>query len=213
MKSILKNLPTESVRAAVDREDEPAFRALAKDLADPRLLSKPVSVLLNKNKIGAARFLEVWRDHHCAEAVALISPELPPLFRDIVNDARSIETYCTVCDGTGQPRKGSTTIQCPRCKGHGTVMLPGDKESRRFLLEISGLTGKRGPQAVIQQNFTLPTGSVERTTAEVGRILDSTLDIIDASEGDDENAGTKWQHDDEGTGSLAQREPEPTAAD
>lgn len=179
MKSILTDLPRETIATVAERADEPAFRGLARDLADPKMMTVSTQGLLARHKISGARFLEIWRDHHAAEALALISPEFPALYRDIADNAKSHQVYCQVCNGTGAARAKTPSLHCPRCKGVGVILEPGDKDSRRLMLEIAGLIGKKGPTVAIQQNFSQPTVSVEDTSATVGKILEGTSEPIE----------------------------------
>jgi hypothetical protein len=180
MKPLLQDLPRGTIITAAERAGEAKFLALAKDLGDPEMATRDVGWLCRKHKITGAQFIEIWRDHHVAQAIERISQKLPELYDDILKDSRSFTTYCLICKGTGKPKKGSSDVACIRCEGTGHVTKPGSTNARKLMLEIAGLIGKKtGPQVVIKQDFTKPLGSVEDTSALVGRILETDSEEVD----------------------------------
>ena len=104
-------------------------------------------------EIGLDEFRLFWRDAQRNRALDHAIEQLPSITKDMVDDAKSDETTCPMCDGTGQvEREGKPPKICPNCTGKGIVRTIGDKHARNKLLEMTGAI-KKEPAIVINQDM------------------------------------------------------------
>lgn len=114
-----------------------------------------VSTILKEEGITLQEAVEVYGRWMLAKATQVAVYRAPQIMNDIADDASNKQVVCPRCDGLGtldvdlgesQKKKAKATIRtCPECKGIGTITQSGDSESRRIILEVAGLAGKRGP--------------------------------------------------------------------
>jgi hypothetical protein len=106
---------------------------------------------------------EFWRKSQHQRAIAMAQNGITEhVMPDIVEDAKSKRMPCDRCDGYGVVQadvemsgkaKSKKTRTCPACAGEGTVRKSGDTDSRKMLLEVTGLTNKKGSAVQITQHF------------------------------------------------------------
>ena len=158
---------------------------------------KPASLaaLAKACDISLPQWAEFWQKAQHQRALALAQGGIVDhVIPDMVEDAKSKQISCDRCDGFGfvyaddvpakfdgierlDPRdpKSRQIRACPLCKGKGTVLKSGDTDSRKLLLEVSGLTNKKGSAVQITQHF----GGMGMESA-VDRLNKVTFDLSDA---------------------------------
>ena len=109
--------------------------------------------LAKQCEIGLVEFQAFWQDTQRNRAINNALEKLPDLTNDMLDDAKSDETTCPMCDGTGQlEREGKAPKICPNCAGKGIIRTIGDKHARDKILEMTGAI-KKEPQVVINQDM------------------------------------------------------------
>lgn len=162
---------SEAVRFALAASNDVRFRAFLTNLSDPLYKTYSLATIAKLSDISLPQFAEFWQKAQHSRALAIAQTALPALTVDLVEDARSVQASCDRCDGFGWvycedlvPANTPGLIQisdseetrqirsCPLCKGTGTTRTPGDVDSRKMLLDMTGVS-KKGPSMQITQNF------------------------------------------------------------
>ena len=126
---------------------------------------------------------EAWRSYQHSVGLIRALGHVPDILDDIAVDARAKDRVCPTCRGTGQGEGGD----CLTCDGQKIVRVSGDTDSRKIILEATGITGK-GRGVNININNTIgKTDSMEDVINITGRILgdkDEHNDDEDEASGD-----------------------------
>lgn len=185
------------VHHALAASNDARFRNFLQVVQMPGLRRQSLATLAKRCDISLPQFAEFWQkaQHQRALAVAQngITDHIVP---DMIEDARSSVVTCDRCDGFGwvdaadnlpKNTPGLSTIKggkeprhirtCPLCKGKGTVLKTGDSDSRKLLLEMTGLTNKKGSAVQITQHFggmgiESAVDRMNKVTFEVGEVID-----------------------------------------
>jgi hypothetical protein len=111
--------------------------------------------------ISLPEWADFWRKAQMQRALAMATNAIPGLTSDLILDAKSRHLVCERCDGFGTVLDSRSADDdkamrpCPACKGLGTTAKAGDAHARDKLLEMTGLSGRKGGAAVtITQNFS-----------------------------------------------------------
>ena len=71
-----------------------------------------------------------------SEGLLKASSHLPEIYEQVAIDAKSRTEDCPACDGTGQVTKDDVSVPCKRCKGKGSIYIPGEVERLRLLFDM-----------------------------------------------------------------------------
>jgi hypothetical protein len=114
-------------------------------------------VLARKAGLNAEDIVDLYRNKKWLEATLALHDELPAIMAGAAQDAKPKMTPCAECKGSGKAENGD---KCWICGGWGEVRKSGDKDKLQFVGEAVGMTGKRGPAVVLNQqiNNAAPTG-------------------------------------------------------
>lgn len=161
----------EAVRFALAAARDLRFREFLARLSMPQYMRYSLAALAKSCDISLPEWAEFWQKASTQRALAQVQIALPALTADMLGDARTTAEVCSRCDGLGWIRcefglpdetpgldaldEQSMRRTCPDCDGKGKRPKPGDTDSRKLLLEMVGVTGKRGggPAVQITQNF------------------------------------------------------------
>jgi len=162
------------VREALASSGDPRFRAFLEYTmgGNPRLSLAHVA---KQCQIDMLEFQAFWRDARVNQSINKAIDNLPVLTQDMIDDARTDETTCPACDGTGQiEREGKPAKICANCLGKGVVRTVGDKHSRDKLLEMTGVIKKEAP---VQVNLNMRGIGMEAAAAKLNKAVPFDLDI------------------------------------
>lgn len=138
-------------RIALAAHPDPRFQAFLDMMQSYDRM--PLATLAKKCDIGLTEFQAFWRDEQRNRAVDIALEQIPSITKDMADDAKSDESTCPMCDGTGElEREGKPPKVCPNCSGKGVVRTIGDKHARDKLLEMTGAI-KKEPTVVINQDM------------------------------------------------------------
>lgn len=142
MHEFLHNVPLDQFVEAVQLQDDDRFRAFHASIIDKRNARLTIVALCRRHRLTLTDLQEMWRAHQVARGVMGMSTYLPKVMENVAKDADSFQDICPTCQGKGKLSRKSR-VACPRCNGHGVIQKPGDIESRRMLLEATGVIGKK----------------------------------------------------------------------
>jgi len=159
----------EAVQLALASTNDERFIGFCNRLSDPAFRTYSLAALAKSCNIGLPEFGEWWRDAQKARTMAIATSAVVDLAKDLASDVRTKKVYCDRCDGLGviwaeaftdgaeplqslDPEEKRWIRKCPACKGEREVDKIGDAEARRFLLEMTGYTGKGNKGVAVQIN-------------------------------------------------------------
>lgn len=137
------------------------FREFLRLVGEPKYSRYALATIAKTCDISLPEWADFWRKSQLQRALAEATNAIPGLTADLIGDAATRHDVCERCDGRMEVKtdeedsKGRQIRRpCPSCNATGTIRKPGDTHARDKLLEMTGLTGKRGGAAVvINQNF------------------------------------------------------------
>lgn len=163
-----------AVELALASGNDKRFNLFLTYMDNPRYRRASLSSIAKACAIPLPQFMEFWQKAQHTRALAIAQEGITRhVVPDMVEDSRSKDMPCDRCDGFGwvyaedglpKSTKGlrkmvdddpkSRQIRaCPLCSGTGMVRKTGDTDSRKMLLEMSGLTNKKGSSVQITQHF------------------------------------------------------------
>ena len=171
-------------RIALAASPDPRFQAFLNIALSEKGKTMHLGTIAKMCDIGLVELQALWRDARINKAIDKAIDNLSDLTVDLIDDAKTIESTCPVCDGTGQiEREGKPAKICPNCSGKGTVRAIGDKHARDKLLEMTGAIKKEPP---VQVNVDLRgqglAASSDRLNKAVPMDLDEPIDVEAESE-------------------------------
>jgi len=162
---------SKAVQFALASARDQRFQRFFEFLYDGRFKKTSLAALAKMCDIGLPEWAEFWQKATVQRALAKAQDALPNLAEDLIEDARSRVVGCERCGGKGLirdecPMCGNQVLDCPHCGGKGVMLdcpdcgatgrqrKPGDTDSRKMLLEMTGLGGRRAPMVQINQDFS-----------------------------------------------------------
>lgn len=120
------------------------------------LMSRPpdpkTSIMRLMQLAGYTRreMVKLYGEYKADEMQVRLARGLPDLATDLVEDAKSRERTCGACKGAGMiiakpgddPLVGAVEETCVECSGAGKIRERGCNDSRKLILEVSGLVKK-----------------------------------------------------------------------
>jgi hypothetical protein len=169
MKSFFESIPPATFEEVVCVSDEPKFLDSTRR-SKIRLYQTTSRMTLCRNfGISLRDLLNVWFSYMRDLGRLAIFTRLPEIAQQTAEDALSREVACGCCDGMGKVMNDEGQQSCPMCQGAGKIQMPADKDARRLVLEIAGLTGRNKVSVVaIQQNCGV---NLEDNVREIEKIL------------------------------------------
>ena len=128
-------------------ENAKAERLLAL-LSNPLFARATIGKLAVMSGMPAAELILLFTSAKKAEGIIRMGRKLPDVMEETADDALSKKVTCERCGGEGRVKDAS----CKSCKGAGVVVVKGDLDNRKLVLEMAGLIGKRAPGQAIQIN-------------------------------------------------------------
>lgn len=161
------------IELALASSNDIRFRTFLDYLTNPAYRRWSLAAIAKACDISLPQWAEFWQKSQHQRALAIAQQGITDhIVPDMVYDARSKDMPCDRCDGFGfvyadDLPKGAKDVRpmdaadptsrpirtCPLCKGIGTLKQVGDTDSRKMLLEMSGMTGKKGSAVQITQHF------------------------------------------------------------
>lgn len=140
-----KNNPIgQTARLALASSGEPRFLAFLELATSNHHMS--LAACAKQCQIALIEFQAFWRSARVNHALDKAIDALPAITTDLIEDAKSDESTCPMCDGTGQiEREGKPPKICPNCMGKGIVRTIGNKDARKQLLEMTGMIKQPAP--------------------------------------------------------------------
>ena len=147
-------------------------------LMNPKYKESDIPRLAEKYGIGYGELMAIWRNDRLAEAVANLFDAAPTIAAHTARDAESTRTCCPRCDGSGRmkiTRDDETSwVDCVSCDGTGAIRKIGDKDSRRFVFEGTGIV-KTGGGVNVNINASAVT-SVDSILDEMEQAIPATFE-------------------------------------
>ena len=104
---------------------------------------------------------------------------LPEIMEQVAVDAKSKESACKACSGTGKVRTGKNLAEesCKKCDGTGKVYKLGDVERLRLMFETFGLTGKAGGGVNVNLDLRQPSNheTLDSLSQSIAPILEGVV--------------------------------------
>lgn len=170
---LLEAMGADEMKDALGASSDPRALHLLRLMSDPRTRNNSIGSLRTAAKLSRMDLVDIFRDHKLSEAMIGLISKTPELFNDVAGDAMSRSLPCRTCKGFQVIKDMDTgeTVECTPCDGSGVEKVPGDKDARKIVFEVLGLTGKQGPlvQVNTQNNFgSAPKmGTVVRRTDKI----------------------------------------------
>lgn len=182
---------------ALASSNDQRFREFLSRLSEPRYRTWKLATIAKTCDISLPQFADFWQSAQKLRILARAQDGLLEVTDDIVLDARSKFVNCERCDGFGfvymetlpdgphlNRVKGVDVLgdrqirACPDCLGLCKIRKPGDSDSRRSLLEMTGLSGKKSGAGGAK--VTLNFGTMESAVDKLSRVSFEVGDADDA---------------------------------
>lgn len=164
------------VRLALASSPDPRFHAFIELALSESGKQMHLATMAKMCQISLIEFQAFWRDARVNQAITAAIENLPVLTKDMIDDAKSDETTCPMCDGTGQvQREGKPDKLCPNCSGKGVLRTIGDKHARNKLLEMTGVIKKEAP---VQVNLNMHGLGMNSAAAKLQQAVPFDLDDV-----------------------------------
>lgn len=163
----------QTARLALAASGEPRFLMFLELVTSNRQMS--LAACAKQCQIALLEFQAFWRSAQMNHALGKAIDALPGLTTDLIEDAKSDESTCPMCDGTGQiEREGKPTKICPNCMGKGIVRTTGNKDARKQLLEMTGMIKQQSP---VQVNLDMRGQGMNAAAAKLQKAVPFDLDV------------------------------------
>lgn len=106
--------------------------------------------LARKADMGADEIVDLYRNKKWLEATLALHERLPEIMTGAADDAKPRMAPCPECKASGLTENGDN---CWVCGGSREIRKAGDKDKLSFVGEAVGMTGKRGPAVVLNQQI------------------------------------------------------------
>ncbi len=200
---------SEAVRFALASASDKRFQTFFERLQDPTCKRYTLATIAKYCDISLPQMAEFWNKAQKMRALVKAQEGIVSFIPDMVEEAHTQDLACDRCDGFGfvyvedqpaDPKLGIKPLRpddpasrmirtCPNCKGTGRSKKEGNPDSRKQLLEMTGMVGRGGGASVkLVQNFGGSTmeSAVERmnrVTFEVGDdVVDGVAEEVSDSE-------------------------------
>ncbi len=140
-----------------------------KDLLQALRENKDFPKACQKAEVSHTDLVDLYADYNVQLGRIRAAEHLPQVMEDVAIDAKSRMEMCPRCDGNGWVVKDEDRTTCPLCKGGLEIRVSGDDKARALLFEQQGLTGKKVPAVVLQQNFN--SRSLDETVGFTQKLL------------------------------------------
>jgi len=165
------------VQEALAMSRDQRFSTFFERIHAPQFKRMTLATVAKSCDITYPEFAEFMQSANKAVALARAQAGVVGVTSDMVQDARSKEVTCGRCDGYGvatddlkSNSDGTKPMRtCPDCSGTGKTRLPGDTDSRKLLLEMTGLAGKKGPTVQVNNNNFGGAG-IESAMGSLGKV-------------------------------------------
>ena len=173
-----KNDPIgQTARLALASSGEPRFLAFLELATSNHHMS--LAACAKQCQIALIEFQAFWRSARINHALDKAIDALPAITTDLIDDAKSDESTCPMCDGTGQiEREGKPLKICPNCMGKGIVRTVGNKDARKQLLEMTGMIKQPAPVV----NVDLRGQGMNAAAAKLQKAVPFDLDVPEVRE-------------------------------
>lgn len=128
----------------------PKAVVLAELIADKAFSKHGTKELARKAGMGADEVVDLYRNKKWLEATLALHDRLPEIMSGAADDAKPKMTPCIECKASGKLEDGK---QCWVCGGWGEIRKAGDNDKLKFVGEAVGMTGKKGPAVVLNQQI------------------------------------------------------------
>ena len=163
----------QTARLALAASGEPRFMMFLELITSNRNMS--LAACAKQCQISLIEFQAFWRSAQVNHALGKAIDALPGLTIDLIEDSKSEEYTCPMCDGTGEiTREGKPTKICPNCNGKGVVRVTGNKDARKQLLEMTGVIKQPAP---VQVNLDMRGQGMNAAAAKLQKAVPFDLDV------------------------------------
>ncbi len=177
VRNFWKGVPHDEFIQSLETSPNEKMVLLRNAMCDPDFRRYGVAQLCHHVGVSISDLYEVWRSYQHSVGLIRALGHVPDILDDIAVDARSKDRPCPACRGTGVTEEG----ECLTCEGNKRVRISGDIDSRKLILEATGITGKGRGLNINISNTIGKTDSMEDVINITGRILGGSREE-DASE-------------------------------
>lgn len=128
----------------------PKAATLAELCLDKAFSRSGTKDLAKKAGMTADEVVDLFRNKKWLEATLALHDKLPEIMGGAADDAKPRMVPCHECKATGHAENGDN---CWQCGGWGEIRKAGDKDKLSFVGEAVGMTGKRTPAVVLNQQI------------------------------------------------------------
>lgn len=139
---------------------------LAELCADKAFSRSGTKDLARKAGMSADEVVDLYRNKKWLEATLALHEKLPDIIDGAADDAKPKLVPCDECRGSGKDEAGQ---DCWVCGGSKAVRKPGDKDKLSFVGEAVGMTGKKAPAVVLNQQINQSVSGGNQSFADLMR--------------------------------------------
>lgn len=194
------------VRRALALSTDVRFKEFLSRLSAPKYKGRSLATIAKSCDIQLPEFAQWWQSAQKMRLLARAQEGLAEVTEGIIAEARSKLEVCGRCDGYGwqyadenipeshtpQPlaNMGGRRIKtCQQCRGEGKVLSNGSNEARKLLMDMTGLSGKKGVSVTVNTNNTFGgmgvESAVERFSSVKFSVMDADFTQVEETESED----------------------------
>ncbi|MDZ4256061.1 MAG: helix-turn-helix transcriptional regulator [archaeon] len=161
-RAIGSRLDRETIEELLETSGDRKVQKLVRMMLTPRYKNTKLGTLASKCGVTPGRLREFLRKGYVEKAIEVGAVQLPAIFEDMAEDAKSTFKPCFRCDGKGWvigKEEDQALVACGVCGGKGAQRIPGDKGSRELLFDATGAIQKKSAPLIAQQ-FNIGQGGV-----------------------------------------------------
>lgn len=120
---------------------------------DDKFTRASVGLLAQRASVTYHEIISCYKDFKRTQAMIAMARELPVVAADIASDAKNRREPCAACAGAGRiditaadPDSPIKTQICIPCNGKGEILIRGDRDARKQMLEVLELSGRGAVQ-------------------------------------------------------------------
>lgn len=147
---IYKSLPGEDIAEALEHSSDPRMLKLLDIMNDSSYSKHSFALKCRNANLNPADVWSAVIQFHKLDGELRVARRIPQMLESIADDAipRVLKCGAPGCkDGqvTKNVKGQQVTADCPKCSGHGQILVEADNDARKMALEVSGMIGQKGP--------------------------------------------------------------------
>lgn len=146
VQKIYESIPDGEVIEALQHSSDPKAVHLLRIMHDPAFDEVSFAVKCREAGMQPEKVWQMVISLHKLDGDIRVARRIPQIMESIANEAIPQTIDCPKCKGVGTvPNKEDGRDDCPHCGGLGQLLIPADNDARKMALEAAGVIGQRGP--------------------------------------------------------------------